>query len=867
MRYYQIALLALGLLALAFLLFAPGRATSHSDLDHAHERRSYGQEVILGADQIASQLEPRLEESTRTPSSRSALMEKKDIPSGVFVVEVAVRTPSMDASPISLVYGFDRLGKEEVIGTTILRANQPPEAIVVPIKLADEYYFSIQAARFVPQTLRLSPPPPNEIRALVFDLFTGNEVWFQARTEDDTPIEGATICLTWGEDSTLTRVSTSSNADGFAQVTHCPSGLIWAQASKEGFCTRTIGPISVPDTDPRAWPIVLSRGTSISGRCMHDQEPVDNFRIVYWPLDAIQEHQSQTFEDAEGGRFDLIDVPIGSIQLLGFSRDLMPSRTVTVDTSGTNKGILVVNLSQPRVGQGRVIDHDTLLPLESATVQAYSTSGYQMLYPWGVPAETDTDGRFVIEGLQPDTTVVQVKADGYSAVSHVAKSSASGVLDLGIIYMGRERDLVVRLVSTAPSMDYTPYWIDGRDKVSFPATHFDDAGLIRFRHVRPGDHQLWLNYPDNSYAAFTLTQSETKDAYIEFSVNGQRHLFVRLLRAEDTAPGSMVAATYFKDDLQIDWYKTLSDNQAVFDGMPDTEVSVRLFDSNFKETGLVTGSFEGRTSLSIGIEPVESSSWIRVVDPDMSPVPAAIASVSSLQHNTATLTVVADADGVCSFAALPSGDLLLQVSHAEHGEVPGIPFTPGGSEDNPIVIILNADAHVDVCFLDGDLTLEGLQGRIRDPRFRLPDAAPSLTSDEVGRIHWDRIGAGSYEILSAHPLYWPTTTIVQTNRLTNIQVRRRGSLRILAMSAGVPLVGLPISLVSSEFSTSVLQWLEERTISSTSSNLHTLQDGSLEIYGLPHGSYEWFVEYDGESHSGFTTVPPGENGFLRIDLR
>jgi hypothetical protein len=100
-----------------------------------------------------------------------------------------------------------------------------------------------------------------------------------------------------------------------------------------------------------------------------------------------------------------------------------------------------------------------------------------------------------------------------------------------------------------------------------------------------------------------------------------------------------------------------------------------------------------------------------------------------------------------------------------------------------------------------------------------------------------------------------------------MQVRRVGSLRVLATRNSTPVAGMSLWLVSVEFGEDVAAWAKAGRVSVSNDQLKTDGQGELWIQGMPHGEYRWTT--DGGPHSsasGTVVVRPKDVEVLSIEI-
>ena len=228
-----------------------------------------------------------------------------------------------------------------------------------------------------------------------------------------------------------------------------------------------------------------------------------------------------------------------------------------------------------------------------------------------------------------------------------------------------------------------------------------------------------------------------------------------------------------------------------------------------------------------------------------------------------------DARGELAVGPLPEPDLLLSLSHPDAGRAFNLPVHLGGDPGDPLEVVLDASASIQLRCVDGEVPLASLGVLLYDSEL-VGDRARDFT-DAGGRVAFGSIAEGTYWLLVRQEGYWPVLeerTATPGGELQELQVRRLGGLRlIVADEQGVPASGVGVALESVEFGADVADWIEEGRIEPPEQGLQTGEVGTLELAGLPRGDYRWRIDLGGGvALEGSVTVPAGQLGMGLVYL-
>jgi hypothetical protein len=174
------------------------------------------------------------------------------------------------------------------------------------------------------------------------------------------------------------------------------------------------------------------------------------------------------------------------------------------------------------------------------------------------------------------------------------------------------------------------------------------------------------------------------------------------------------------------------------------------------------------------------------------------------------------------------------------------------SDKEPARVVMINDATLALTDKDGQSPVGGIG--IRIAYSRVPhDWVDEASSQASGSLVFSKLGTQEMIALCDQPGIWaePQRFVPSKSGQSFVfQVRRTGSVVIVASRAGALLADAPARIRSIEFQTGIEGWLSAGRIKTSTGTLRTDAEGRLRIDALPHGSYSIeFTRSDGELFS------------------
>jgi hypothetical protein len=721
----------------------------------------------------------------------------------------------------------------------------------------------LEGGGLVPKEESFDPPRSGTHRRVDFIAETGVDLLMDVQDESGQPIDGARAKAWWG-----TRESTSgpnhiearSGPDGRIRLGSVPAGTIKFRVSAPGY-----GFVESEATAPASLLFQLQRGGRIVGRCTHAGDPVEDFQIIYWQSGSVLLHREQSFLGASDGSFELDGLAPVGWSLLAASPRFPSSKPILVEVKADQETRVVLELPDAIRGIGRVVAFESGLPVPSARVQAFSTGASERSFPWGPPVPVDPDGSFDLDAFVLGPNYLSVDAGGFARADVSATAITDELLDWGDIRLHRPQRLRITLVGCESLEGSTPPDHRVYSHAGLEQKRFDPDGVVEYEAVPPGDHEVFITYPDESWSRLHLRLDPGADWAYDFKIAGGRRLELRVLD-EDDAPlesGGAVALAAREENgvLVVRLKMATPDGRMHFDGIRAEQVQAYVLDvdNDVLATRDITLADESQgVEIRLGEKPFR----VHVVDRKGDPVPGAWVSMRARDGSDFVGIADTDLDGWASIKGLPAGELLMNVQHDLVGKSFGVPVDASAGE---LEFVLDPAGSIELLVLDGAEPLAGVATRLETKSgITLSDAKES---DGRGRVRYDLLGAGTYRFACRRADCWSTFAErplgAGETATVRVQMRRLAELELVVTDGfGAPLPGVTVELTSEEFGLPVMTWIEAGLVVAHGRTVGA--DGKLRMAGLPRGPYSWSVPMRDEPLTGSFDLEPGKTNVVRV---
>ncbi|MDP6839571.1 MAG: carboxypeptidase-like regulatory domain-containing protein [Planctomycetota bacterium] len=678
---------------------------------------------------------------------------------------------------------------------------------------------------------------------------------------DKRPLAGASVDLSWRLLERNCSESRQTNEQGLAVFSTLGKKLVYVQASKDGYRaarTRASGRSGAEAAEEAPLEMPLDAGGRVTGQVLYRGEPVTDFHLYYFegePLMGVQ----RSVHDPDG-RFDLLDVPLGELNIYAVSDNMPRSETAKVNVIPGAMEELVLELSEPQPARGLVIDAVTRKPIPGVRIQLFSAYTTLTLTARNQFWYTDGEGRFELTGLAPGTTSIHFEHPEYSGRYNQVRADPSGVKDMGTVTLSR-RGLLKISVSRQESDDSAfTCVVSGTNK--YPEAEIPSDGQVLYPGSSAGHAYLYVVKGEPWLRRKLVMLPARKPIWdIPFDLSQPRTVEVTLNGDHD--PGQLLCSGSFLDRLgwrtwdEAEWIEVEGALRAQLPYLPQVPVAVDVITMEGKKVGGIMVRPDGTNHQSVSLELSDVKWRMRVVDRAGEPVQGVKAEFTLPIHETAWAELhYTDADGLVELAPLADNSLRVCLLRGDMGDQLG-ELVSFPSDGEPVEVVFDPSHELRLRLMDGVQAIEAANVSVGHPD--VPAQLMYRFTDDEGRLHWTGLGHRDIRLQIARHDLWPTKPIlrgVQDGQEYTVQVRRLGGVELRAVTSdGVALPGLPVELVNEEYGKSVEEWIEAGDVS-VEGGLVTDHRGKLTVTGIPNGRYRWAV---GEA-SGIVTVPPEETG-------
>jgi hypothetical protein len=602
---------------------------------------------------------------------------------------------------------------------------------------------------------------------------------------------------------------------------------------------------------------------------MYHDSPVPEFEVVWWTPASVQGANSTSvqFASREDGTFELNDLPEGTVYLLASTKKLPRSSTVSVDFRRESKRTVSLELHDPILARGQVVDAHNGEPIRQAFVQLYTNNGGNYVTPWGEPVAVDPEGRFMVNGLAEGQNRYVVQAPGYALLLGDSWAQGPGPTDLGRLPLFHSQPLTVALVGALPE-NLSAFSASAIASRFYDPRPFGPDGTVTFEGMGPGRTRVFISMPDGSATWHMVDLLPGEEWIVEIPIEGGPTLDVQV-EPEGNAPlpkGLSAAATVLLENGYHNRSTPVDDEgKARIQGIPIGDVAVDIWN----EAGERIAAAVGRQTSEGGTVVVRlggRSQAFRVVDGNGDAVSNAEVHLYLSGGKAGWYDYgYSDEQGLYAARGFPAERVVAGIIHPDYGKVFGIPVELATAPD-PLELRFDTEATLAVQLVENGQPQAGVQVRVLGGSGTY--IVGWVNSDAEGVVRVPHLGAGTYDLTVLHPGYWQHGASIAASDAstpTPFEVYHLGTLRVTAKSiGGAPVSGFAVELEHARLG-SVADWIATGRVQAPSGSLATGPDGSLVINGMPRGNYTWSATLaDGTPLSGEIAVIQGQVAELEI---
>ncbi|MCC6408667.1 MAG: carboxypeptidase regulatory-like domain-containing protein [Planctomycetes bacterium] len=743
------------------------------------------------------------------------------------------------------------------VSTRIDGTFGPSECPLVP---GSTYGFMLQLSDARSEVVHRPAPQRGEKVEIEFAPEAGDACTVAVLGTDGEPVQNVAITCYWdGGVNAFETHSAPALTDelGIAVVHILRTGSIWFRAEKPGYAVTRVGPVLLTEDSDRHVEIVLREGGTLEGRVTSNGQPVEDFEITYWPGSDPDQMRIVEFAGRTDGSFSIEGVFAIAQNVFARSKTLPRSEIRSVPFVGGKAGPVELELSESLSAFGTVVDAESRRPIEGASVTVWAAWQAMIISQQGDEARTDASGRFELAGLRAGRNPLWVQASGYHWAQPHVDATPGAPTDLGTIPLQRGFPIDFALVADEP-MDWTKFALETRFQVITPTTPFDASGTFRIEDCTRAPILFVVTYPDDTTATMRVNVRGPELNRFEHRVPNDTTLMLEV--SDGTAcPVPPVLDGFLAyarpDGVIVERFFSVRDGRGTVANLPTGTAMLTLFSPSggVLRRRVVLGP---KTETRIEAPLTCKQRTLRFVEHDGSPRVSVAVNVSCVDEEPRVLQwATTDDQGRITIPDPECGRVAIAVL--------GVNWKLGLVVDlldvEEQVVDLGADATLAVRLVDGEDRLGGRVVCATDPITDM--MLLDVISDPHGVARWEGLYPTEYLVRVFGQGLWPTTATLTSRAPTDppheLQVRRVGGVTVeVRGSLGEPIAGAELELVSTEFGTSLSQWIESGELPASTPRT-TTTDGRLSLSGLPRGGYTWTVTRpDGGSQSGVVEIAP-----------
>jgi hypothetical protein len=524
-----------------------------------------------------------------------------------------------------------------------------------------------------------------------------------------------------------------------------------------------------------------------------------------------------------------------------------------------------LQVETPQSVRGRIVDARTNEPVSGARIQAWTSYSQTLIDHSGTPVESGPDGTFVLGSLAPGRAFASVTHARYAQSVEAFDVVAGRIHDCGLIALTTGGTLIVQLESSpdSPCVGIRCH-VEGLGAIE-PKT-FTADGVLEFAGLAPGLWNVALEMPDGSRWQRTCTVRGDAPYRLVFGLRA-RPLIVEVLAKPGVALPEQARLLIRplgrdRDASQEIYQKRLAGPTTVKLSAVDADgLYLSVLDDMGREHAAmaVHGSRQREEPVRFFVDGAPAST--RLVDRLGQPLGIDGVLVCRFDEGWSVYHPVG-AESRVHLSNPPCEHVSMFVHRAGvgYGAVHEVPCDPLPDE-----VRFDFRSLLEVTLVDGAVPLPGKIVFLEDGT-GAGHLIENLPTDEHGLAVFGPLTEDDYLVRVEHSTLWPHAERVRATGARvplRLDVRRRGSALVTAIVGGVVAAESGFELVSEEFGSVVVEWIERGLITSTTAGLNTDDQGRVRLDGLPRGGYRWsMAASDGSTASGRFEVRAGQ----RVDV-
>lgn len=802
-----------------------------------------------------------------------------------FLVSGRVRTDAPDRAVLGghVVIGlFDALDQSDLVWAGA-RMNVRPDGSFGPgrFQLATRSFLLAslrEAVGIAHARLTREAPRPGEHVVLEIEAKHGVHADVLVIDSRGDPVEGATVQAHFEtEGGTMSTAWGAAGTDGAGRtrVEGLPPGRIYLLASKDGYRDAVLGwgtgsPCVVPRAEDEG-PFVVQLGEArrITGRVVHEGEPVPSFEIAHWS--GSEPPEFTRFDDDEG-RFE-VTAPSGArVAMFAIAPELPQSEVLELAADAPAEDVELV-LPVGGICRGRLVDQMTGEPVSTAELKIIALSGTVHAGFRRDVHRPRPDGSFELPGFVPGRGGLLITAAGYADHYSYVHSDHGAIIEYGLVALEPLARLSVRAEGWSGAR-YEEFRVSGHIEALRSPRPLEPDGTLLLSGLRPGPCDLYLTTPEQRTYAQTCwisASAVTEVVFRQADGAGSLHVEVESPGSDLPLAGKLLRIHgHSRDGDPLRRQLPLPAHGVhTFEGLPADTFVVEVSDETDQIYATSTQELGPGEHRSVRMKLRRSDRSLRLLVGNGTPLRMAPVQITLPGARGGWwLMRLTDIEGKIAVGAIDSDEVILSYRPDTSSLVLGLSVALEAEGTTDVMVETPATVSLQLRELGEPCT--GVKVLFGHGSYPFQLANPSYTTDAAGFARGYDMPEGEYVLALADSPYWkepyPVTARTSMEPI-HLELYSRGSLTLNARDAeGLPLAGVAIQLDHVRFGSGIAGWIASHEVQASSAGLFTGTDGKLQLSGLPRGEYRWRASLpDGSTRSGSVVVPP--RGLATVEVR
>ena len=761
----------------------------------------------------------------------------------------------------------------EIRSTRFLSEGLAPEILLVPWQQGEQLRLALEGQGLQSQEVTLADIRGDAPLEVSFDVVAGIQFDVFVQDVEGNPVEGAALQPSWWNGSgefCLGTAFETTDSKGSAVVGNLPGEQFTLWATKDGFDDSSSGPYLTGVMEDAEVTMVMKRPGELRGRVLFQGKPVDSFHIACWTGGSLMQGLvSEDFVDSTDGVFLMNTVPVGKVYVLASATGFGQSRVVQVPVSLTDGGDVELELSEPVLGRGRVVDEVTSEPVSGAEVIGWTLMATTPIEPNGASVWTGADGSFELAGFGPGAASASVHADGYVDAAITAAGEVGTGANFGTIRMLPATPLTVRFVDPSVA-DWSTYLVSADGVGYLGSQGLGSDGVVVLPGARRGEYRFVLTDPNGlrRWERFMVWGPGPWEKTIDFGLS--RHYQVHFSGA--TGLLEQGARIYVSTNGTFrsgkEWSGLVAPNASAVPilAFGDEAHLVRVFGDGFQQLGslMIPSDAPQGTVFEMDLSEPKTGR-VQLVNSAGEALEGYEVSFRSAQNPSCHVaSATTDSKGIATLECLDQWEGQLVILNQERLGMFGVPvaFPEDGSA---LVVVWDVVGNLLLGVHDDGVALEGL-----DVWLHTLDGVSSIDLMNVnseGTAEHQGLAPGKYLLQPGGTWVWPEDVEVEVTAdgfvPGAVEFRRLGSLEfVLSTTTGIPVAGAVFSLRHVELGADLGDWLAGDLIAGDAT-LKSGKDGRLNLTRVPRGTITWSLD---SGESGTVQVTPDGLALVEIGI-